>query len=73
MMPINVSSEIKRRIDNYITDIPEYDDEELEEEDIDYLLDLEFESFRESELEYQNSLGEEKWNIQMISKERKRW
>ena len=60
MMPINVSSEIKRRIDNYITDIPEYDDEELEEEDIDYLLDLEFESFRESELEYQNSLGEEK-------------
>lgn len=59
-MPINVSSEIKRRIDNYITDIPEYDDEELEEEDVDYLLDLEFECFRESELEYQNSLGDEK-------------
>lgn len=54
-MPINISSEIKRRIDNYITDIPEYDDEELEEEDIDYLLDLEFESFRESEMEYESN------------------
>ena len=55
MMPI--SSEIKRRIDNYITDIPEYDNEEDEEEDIDYLLDLEFESFRESELEYESNIS----------------
>ena len=59
-MPINIDNSIKRRIDNYITDIPEYDNEENEEEDIDYLLDLEFESFRESEWEYQNSLGDEK-------------
>lgn len=59
-MPINISNEIKRRIDNYITDIPEFDNDEDEEEDIDYLLDLEFESFRESELEYQNTLGNEK-------------
>ena len=57
-MPINISSEIKRRIDNYITDIPEFDNEEDEEEDIDYLLDLEFECFREAEWEYQNTLGE---------------
>lgn len=54
-MPINVSNEIKRRIDNYITDIPEYDNEEDEEEDIDYLLDLEFECFRERELEYESN------------------
>ena len=55
-MPINISSEIKRRIDNYITDIPEFDNEEDEEEDIDYLLDLEFECFRERELEYESNL-----------------
>ena len=54
-MQINIDSSIKRRIDNYITDIPEYDDEELEEEDIDYLLDLEFECFRERELEYESN------------------
>lgn len=54
-MPINVSNEIKRRIDNYITDIPEYDNEEDEEEDIDYLLDLEFECFREREIEYESN------------------
>ena len=54
-MPINISSEIKRRIDNYITDIPEFDNEEDEEEDIDYLLDLEFECFRERELEYESN------------------
>lgn len=58
-MPINIDSSIKRRIDNYITDIPEYDDEELEEEDIDYLLDLEFECFRERELEYESNLNDE--------------
>ena len=55
-MPINISNEIKRRIDNYINDIPEYDNEELEEEDIDYLLDLEFECFREREMEYESNL-----------------
>lgn len=54
-MPINIDNSIKRRIDNYITDIPEYDNEEDEEEDIDYLLDLEFESFRESEMEYESN------------------
>lgn len=54
-MPINISNEIKRRIDSYITDIPEYDDEELEEEDIDYLLDLEYECFREREIEYESN------------------
>ena len=43
----------------YETDIPEFDDEELEEEDIDYLLDLEFESFRESEREYESNLNDE--------------
>lgn len=58
-MPINISSEIKRKIDNYITDIPEFDDEELEEEDIDYLLDLEFECFRERELEYESNTNAE--------------
>lgn len=58
-MPINIDSSIKRRIDNYITDIPEYDDEELEEEDIDYLLDLEFECFRERELEYESNTNAE--------------
>ena len=58
-MPINISSEIKRRIDNYITDIPEFDNEEDEEEDIDYLLDLEFECFRERELEYESNLNDE--------------
>lgn len=54
-MPININSEIKRRIDNYITDIPEFDNEEDEEEDIDYLLDLEFECFREREWEYESN------------------
>ena len=58
-MPINISNEIKRRIDNYITDIPEYDNEEDEEEDVDYLLDLEFECFRERELEYENNTNAE--------------
>lgn len=62
-MPI--SSEIKRRIDNYITNIPEYDDEELEEEDIDYLLDLEFESFKEKELEYESNSNAE-WNAKKL-------
>lgn len=54
-MPINIDNSIKRRIDNYITDIPEFDNEEDEEEDIDYLLDLEFECFRERELEYESN------------------
>ena len=58
-MPITISSEIKRRIDNYITDIPEFDNEEDEEEDIDYLLDLEFECFREREWEYESNLNDE--------------
>ena len=56
-MPINIDNSIKRRIDNYITDIPEFDNEEDEEEDIDYLLDLEFESFRESEMEYESNIS----------------
>lgn len=55
-MPINIDSSIKRRIDNYITDIPECDNEEDEEEDIDYLLDLEYECFREREFEYESNL-----------------
>ena len=54
---IDISNDIKRRIDNYITDIPEYDNEEDEEEDIDYLLDLEFECFRESEMEYESNIS----------------
>ena len=58
-MPINIDNSIKRRIDNYITNIPEYDNEEDEEEDIDYLLDLEFENFRESEMEYESNTNAE--------------
>lgn len=58
-MPINIDNSIKRRIDNYITDIPEFDDEEHEEEDIDYLLDLEYECFREREMEYESNLNDE--------------
>lgn len=57
-MPINIDSSIKRRIDNYITDVPEYDNEEDEEEDIDYLLDLEYECFRESEMEYESNTND---------------
>lgn len=54
---IDISNDIKRRIDNYITNIPEYDDDELDEDEIDYLLDLEFECFRESEQEYESNVS----------------
>ena len=54
-----VSDAEKKAIDHYINDIPE-EDEEIDEDEIDYLLDLEFECFRESESEYQNTLGNEK-------------
>lgn len=48
-----VSDAEKKAIDHYINDIPE-EDEEIEE-DIDYLLDLEYESFKEKELEYESN------------------
>ena len=39
----------KWMIDNYITNVPEYKD--IDEDDIDYLLDLEFELAREREMD----------------------
>ena len=55
-----VSDADKKAIDHYINDIPEYEDEDIDEDEIDYLLDLEFECFREREWEYQNTLGDDK-------------
>ena len=39
----------KWMIDNYITNVPEYED--IDEDDIDYLLDLEYEYFKDRESE----------------------
>ena len=47
----------KRLIDNYITSIPEYDD--IDEDDIDYQLDLQYDLFRESEMEYERENQQE--------------
>ena len=48
-MPI--TDKEKLMIDNYITDVPEYDD--YDEDFIDELLDREFDNFRDNEMWYE--------------------